>query len=417
MEFASQAALNAAAVKADQAFRAGEIGEAMRLYGMIARDDPNHRAAHMTIAATLCVEGRVAEGRDVMRSYFGRCPLDAPAPVDQTKPLVLKIRGFDRTEITAAPSERHGYITRLRGGHFTTAYLLLDPPWHVRTFTIAEFNLFIPGALPAHAVMVNTIAEPDVEAESLKTLQKYMETAPNVPLINRPDRVFETSRDANWRRLRDMPGLRFPRTQRISVTSTTPAAFGAAVAKLDVRAPVILRKAGTQTGRTVALINSDADLIEYAKTAEPGDYHVIDYIETKFRGAYFRKMRLFHIDGSYYPVVCHIDKVWNVHGANRRDVMAVDESLMAEEKQFLADWRSYVGATAADALDRVAAATQLEFFGVDFNVDDEGQLLIYELNAAMRHSFDHAENFPYKRPYDEATSAAFADMITRRITA
>ena len=33
----------------------------------------------------------------------------------------------------------------------------------------------------------------------------------------------------------------------------------------------------------------------------------------------------------------------------------------------------------------------------------------------MRHSFDHAENFPYKMPYDQATSDAFARMVRARL--
>ena len=63
----------------------------------------------------------------------------------------------------------------------------------------------------------------------------------------------------------------------------------------------------------------------------------------------------------------------------------------------------------------IAEATGLEFFGIDFTIDNNGKVFIYELNASMRHSFDHAKNFPYKMPYDKNTSAAFERMVLSRV--
>jgi len=114
-------------------------------------------------------------------------------------------------------------------------------------------------------------------------------------------------------------------------------------------------------------------------------------------------------------VVCHLDTVWNVHGGNRKEVMRGDAALMAEEKRFLKDWKTYVGARNADLLERVADQVGLEFFGVDFTVDEAGRVLIYELNPAMRHAFDHGKNFPYKLPYDYEVSRAFEAMVQARL--
>ena len=123
-------------------------------------------------------------------------------------------------------------------------------------------------------------------------------------------------------------------------------------------------------------------------------------------------MRLFIIDGVPHPVVCHFDDYWNVHGGNRLEMMKTNEALMDEEKRFLSDWQSYVGAKAV-AHSTAVEATPLEFFGIDFTVMDSGDIPIYELNASMRHSYDHARNFPYKLPYDQATTAAFQQMILK----
>ena len=122
---------------------------------------------------------------------------------------------------------------------------------------------------------------------------------------------------------------------------------------------------------------------------------------------YFRKMRLFCIDGEAYPVVCHFDHVWNVHGGNRRTAMKTSTEVMGQEQAFLADWREYIGAKAASAVEEVFARTRLDFFGMDFSVDDDGGLFIYELNATMRHSFDHAKVPPTNCPMTKQRQPPF----------
>ena len=43
-----------------------------------------------------------------------------------------------------------------------------------------------------------------------------------------------------------------------------------------------------------------------------------------------------------------------------------------------------------------------------------GDILIFELNPAMRHSFDHAKNFPYMAPYMHAIKDAFSNMVKQK---
>ena len=57
---------------------------------------------------------------------------------------------------------------------------------------------------------------------------------------------------------------------------------------------------------------------------------------------------------------------------------------------------------------------RLDFFGIDFTVLEDGRLFIFELNAAMRHNFDHAPAFPYTWPHLRAISQAFHAMAESR---
>ncbi len=380
--------------------------------------DPSHYHAARTLAAIAMRNGYDADGRAVLLSYYRNFPYKTMRANRLGKePAVLLIRGFSGTHVIPWQNEDGQPTTRFRGGHFTTQYLLREPSFPMHRFTIAGDNILRPGVVPEHALMINTIADPDLEIATLKTLALHLERTPGANVINHPSRVLPTTREANYQRFRGTRGLVVPETHRVRFEEASVDEVSATIKRLGLGdGPVILRATGTHTARSTGLIRSRADLETYLGDGTlSGDHYLIRYIEVLWNGAYFRKMRLFWIGDAFYPVVCHLDTVWNVHGGNRKEIMRGDAALMAEEKRFLADWKGYVGTQCADVLERVAGEVGLEFFGVDFTVDDAGRVLVYELNPAMRHAFDHGKNFPYKLPYDHAVSEAFEAMVDKRL--
>ena len=412
--------IRARAKLAEALFCQDRLEEAAPEFRLVAAADPMHGAAHRGLAAIAGHQGQHRLRRQIMRDYFERCPVEldsygADNPTLERPPSVIEIRGFDRTQILLAERADGSVKTILRGGHFTTRYLLEDPPFRLHRFTIARRNIMKPGVLPAHSVLLNTIADVDLEGASLATLGEYLNANHAAPVINRPDRVMETARDRNAARFRDIDGLTFPRTERVRFDGASPEQVARTIGELGFAFPMLIRRTGTQTGRSFARIENTAALDAYVGNQLTGNFFLIVYREILWSGELFRKLRLFYIDGAYFPVVCHLDKVWEVHGANRKEIMRGNEALMAEERRFLGDWRSYVGASNVTCLETVAERVDLEFFGVDFTLDDEGRVFIYELNPAMRHSFDHGRNFLYKLPYDHAISNAFEAMVLNRL--
>lgn len=396
-------------------FASGHLSAAFDAYRRLVKHDRSNRLAHLTMAAILGHDGQLENGMGLMRGYFEEFPLDSGRAAPE-RPLVLRMRGFHKTRPIVFKSSG-GFRPRLRGGHFTTQFLLLQPDFALRTYTIANDNIMRVGIPIEHDLIINTIAEPDIEGRSLEAFTKHLEANPSAPVINNPHNVWHTARDRNYERLKDTDRLTFPETRRISFEKAEAPEVLRRVAELGVDLPFIIREAGTQTGRTTQLVTNVFELETYAKDGLDGDYFVITYRQILWNRKYFRKLRLFQIDGEFYPVVCHIDQVWNVHGGNRKEIMRTDEALMAEEKAFLSDWRSYVGPGNAEHLYWLAEVTGLDFFGIDFTIDNEGKIFIYELNPAMRHSFDHAKNFPYKMEHDLNTSEAFMRMVRSRLPA
>ncbi|HHL20572.1 MAG TPA: hypothetical protein ENJ52_03495 [Aliiroseovarius sp.] len=407
-----------ARARAMQHMRAGDFDAARAIYAQEARQRPMDQHVHRVLAALMVRDGHEEAARTMLRAFFTRRPIAPRAHrIGDRRRLVLRIRGFDRTLPILKKRTNGGYKPSFRGGHFTLRYLLNPREFAAMTYTVAAGSRMDPARMPRHALLINTIADPDIEGRSLKALETYIGESGDTNIINHPRHVWHTTRDGNYRRLQAFDGLSFPKTLRARFENAGPAEVGAWLEREDMALPVILRQTGTQTGRTTRLVRTRDDLQALCTGGLSGEYYAIAYHDIRWRDQYYRKLRLFWIDGSYYPVVCHIDRTWNVHGANRKTEMLGNDAFQREEKRFLADWRDYVGTANADTLQRVGEATGLDFFGVDFTIDGDGRLFLYELNPAMRHSYDHARNFPYKQPYDEATTGAFTAMVNARIAA
>jgi Signal transducing histidine kinase, homodimeric domain len=94
-----------------------------------------------------------------------------------------------------------------------------------------------------------------------------------------------------------------------------------------------------------------------------------------------RKYRVMMVGGQLFPLHLAISKQWKVHyfSADMRDRPEHRE----EEANFLADMPGVIGAKAMAALDRLSAAMRLDYGGIDFALNQRGEILLFEANATM----------------------------------
>ena len=185
----------------------------------------------------------------------GKVPRSARAQV----PRLLYARGFEETFPMIARRSNGTYAPWLRGGHYTLRYLMRGGkiPRQRVTFTP---NLNLPAkVLPPHSLILNTISDTDVESGSLIALNYFLKENPTEKVINAPKWIALTSRDNNYERLSGLPGIRFPETRRLTLRETSAEQLIALIGKQAITSPFIIRRAGTHTGRTVALIQTDED--------------------------------------------------------------------------------------------------------------------------------------------------------------
>ena len=270
--------------------------------------------------------------------------------------------------------------------------------------------------LPEMTLVLNAIACADSMTPALQEIDSFITDRGLTSIINPPSKVLKTSRDANSKRLGDIPNIVFPRTVRLRRGAEPSKQFAETLHANELDLPLILRQSNTHTGRSVKLLTSEAELLEYIDDTPPNtDLYAIEYIDCKRDRPHHRKIRCFFIDGEFYPVACLSHDSWQIHSGDRYQVMDKNEATRKEERAYLENPERFLGESVFAGLHDIASEIDLDFFGIDFAPDGQGRAVVFEANAAMRHNYDHAKAFPYTRPHLDRVSEAMQRMIQSRL--
>jgi hypothetical protein len=119
------------------------------------------------------------------------------------------------------------------------------------------------------------------------------------------------------------------------------------------------------------------------------------------------------IDGQLYPLHAAISHHWKIHYFSAE--MADYPEHRAEDAEFLDDMAGVVGNRAMTALKAIQTALGLDYGGIDFGLNQRGEVLLFEANATMA-VFPPAEGTPwdYRRPAVARICAAVHRMLMDR---
>lgn len=394
----------------------GEFDRAAEIFRQCLMIEPEHYEAGLALSSMARMAGREEDAMAYLEQVMPSHPLIMEDEYIPDLPTVLRMRGIEGAAYSIMGRPDGRYTSLLRGGHFAITHLMDVEDYNLLLLNIFDNNVDSIEAMPPFDLMLNTIACPDSKPRSLQAAVRFVERFPQVPVINHPRRVLETTREQNSLRLNEIDGVVFPKTEKILWLG---APLEATVQKIFERGftfPFILRKVGSQTGQSVALVRDEKALRAYL-LASPIEqaYYVIQFHDCCVREDVYHKMRIFFIDGVLYPVANVFHDRWNIHSGDRYSVMDKSAWMQAEEQTFLNTTADYLGEENIARLYRIRDLVQLDFFGIDFTVLSDNRLFIFELNAAMRHNFDHAKNFPYTEPHLRRVSDAFAAMVKARL--
>ncbi len=394
----------------------GRFDEAKSAYQKCLQLDPDNYYAGLSLSSIYREDGDMKQARAILGDVVRKHPFERWNKSRKDRQTILRMRGFQSATYGIIRDTKGEFVSLLQGGHFSIQHLLNHRDYNLLIANIFEDNINKIENLPDFQLILNTISCADREPASLLSLARFVDRHSDRPVINHPRQVYQTTRDRNYQRLASVDGVIFPQTERIRWEGGDAQTIVDQVSGFGFEYPLIVRAAGSQTGLSVKRVKSEDQLIKYFSKASPDtDYYIIQYHDHPRGPGLYNKTRIFCIDGHYHPVANLFVDDWAIHSGDRYAIMDKTPWTQEEERAYLEDHVTYLGTRAYNTLLKLRDIVDLDFFGIDFTLLPDGNIFIFELNPAMRHNYDHADNFPYTRPHLDRITQAFNDMVRKRV--
>ncbi|MGA3037620.1 MAG: tetratricopeptide repeat protein [Vulcanimicrobiaceae bacterium] len=300
-------------------------------------------------------------------------------------------------------------VESLIGGNIFAHDLLRSSAFDVRQVFIEYLEPDMP--LPGHDVVWNAIGD----AERCAAL---LDVAPSVfartdrPVVNRAEVVRLTSRADNAQRLASLDDVVTPRAY--SIPRARLVASGAEIVReLGLAYPILLRSPGFHTGEFFVRVGAESDLAAAVAELPGRDLLLIEFLDVRNADAKVRKYRVVIVDGKLYPLHAAVSQQWKVHYFTAD--MAENAAHRDEDAAFLADFGNVIGERPVRALEGVREVLGLDYGGIDFGIDSEGRVVIFEANATMIvPEPDEDERWRYRLPAVQHIYDAVRAMLIGR---
>jgi tetratricopeptide (TPR) repeat protein len=373
-------------------FLSGEPAEARAHFEAALRADPDHIHAHRGMGNLLAELGDAAGARRHRDKAFK----------DHVQ-TTLPYRG-DGPPVSAL------LLISAAGGNIPTATLLDDRQFRTTVLVADYADPCKP--LPHHDLVFNSIGDADLCREGLQAAERLLRLTDR-PVVNHPRAVLKTGRASNAARLRGLPNVIVPRMVTMPRRLLAGAEAQAAVAERGFALPFLVRAPGFHTGRYFVRVDSLQDLTA-AVAQFPGDeVWLIDQLDARDGDGFFRKLRVMIIDGKIYPLHLAISRHWKIHYF-KADMADSPENRRVDEA-FLNDMPLFIGPRGMAGLERIKTALELDYGGIDFAVNADGDILLFEANATMvMVPLSDDRKWDYRRPAFDAVFAAIHAMLMAR---
>ncbi len=400
----------------------GQPAEAAIVSRQAITAGPRVRESHSNLGNALRACGQQSEAIAAYRQTLTLRPNDAEAYIA----IGNILQGQDRND-EADAHFRHAQ--RLRpSGKWPAAkrrpdfsVLLLTAPGTANTpieylVNRARYDTYFVGLmadttpdaalLRAHCdVVVNLICDAD-QCKAVRPLAADLAVRLERPVINHPEKILSTGREMIAARLNGIAFCRVPKTVRLAGTALTASTPPAALAEFTL--PFLMRRSGAHGGDDFEKIADEDAIAPLASRHPDAAYYITEYVDYRSPDGFYRKYRLIFVDGQFFPYHLAIADHWKVH--HFRTDMANQAWMRAEEEAFLRNPHAVFNAGHMEALRTIQTIVGLDYFGIDCALDQNGNMLVFEVNATM---LVHGESavFAYKEPYVAQIKKAFDIML------
>ncbi len=177
--------------------------------------------------------------------------------------------------------------------------------------------------------------------------------------------------------------------------------------------PLLLRSPGFHAGRNFALVAGREALAGVAVRLPGDELLAIAFLDVRGGAERVRKYRLLFVDGVPYPVHLAVGADWKIHYFSAE--MGENAAARDEERRFLDDPAGVLGERAWATLAALGADLGLDYAGIDFALDANGDVVLFEANATMAvYAPPPDEHWAYRRASVERIVAAVRTLLLKR---
>jgi glutathione synthase/RimK-type ligase-like ATP-grasp enzyme len=177
--------------------------------------------------------------------------------------------------------------------------------------------------------------------------------------------------------------------------------------------PLLLRTPGFHGGKNFLRVETSADLAAAVESLPGAELLVIEYLDARGADGKSRKYRVMLIGGRLYPLHVAISRDWKIHYFSAE--MAESAEHRAEDGAFITDMHGVLGPAAVAALEQIQEILGLDYGGIDFGVNERGEILVFEANSTMTVVVpDKDPRWDYRRPVVHGIYQAVLEMLIGR---
>lgn len=255
---------------------------------------------------------------------------------------------------------------------------------------------YIPEELPPADIVLNNVVNserlnvPGHQGRVRAVTQRIGRT-----VINHPDEVARLTRQRLPELLAGISNLRIPRIERYRRDLASPEEIAADIeTRFDY--PIILRlcfahesasTAKTGGAEVAVLIREPSALMEHLSQSNWPEFYAIEFVNLRRPDGFYRKLRAVAVDQEIFLLQAAMGPRWIVSGGRRSSqgiaFYRANPALHEECCRIVSDAVAELGSGVMQTLEAVRARLPLDMFGVDFDVDQTGRIVLFEASAAM----------------------------------
>ncbi len=317
-------------------------------------------------------------------------------------------------------------------GNYPSQFCRIKQNKYLFSSAFPEFSKpFDLRELPKVQLIINNLASPEAISPDLHFRSNALIDKLDAPVLNSVDSTMDLRRSALPNLLSGIDGVRVPKTVRVERDGQSwDDVANRAEAEFDY--PLILRSPAAHESSSslirkdlknvsAKLVASKTEFIELSEAKNWDSFYAIEFFDLRKPSNVYRKIRAVIIGDEIiiHSLVFWSDWMvggWRI-GDRARQFYEKHPECWQEGLAALRDPEGYIGLQTLETLRTIRKHISLDFFGIDFDIDDDGEIALFEVSAAML--FLPAGTPPAglelpPEPYDRI-NAAFERLIEKRI--